>query len=346
MASYRCEATTHKCDSFALMKLPAELRQTIYGYYFADINEAQWFLCSAPTPYTPRLARLLPETKTGIKALKEHLPLLHANREVRAEAGRILCNQYLADAEFLFNIDDHNGADIFRYIQVFCTSFAAFVFKPEALKFGLQILTDASNESLLLDLADHVHRYAAWKLQRKAVLQYRLDYIDGSVDNDKLPKLGLNASENAFLTHNVAKMPSFAEQPELELKSAKCRVCRTIPGFEMQYDKRSFRMFGPLATIDWEYFNFENVPWHLPWTSDYDDFVNEVQSNGGATSYDSDGEPEEDSFYDTLERESDDDDDRTDDMDGTCDEYGNSDASVTGDEVDYEGDYYDHAAIG
>lgn len=73
----------------------------------------------------------------------------------------------------------------------------------------------------------------------------------------------------------------------------------------------SFSMFGPLATIDWECFDIANVPWHLPSIADYDGFVYKVQSDGGATLSDSDGEPEETCFYDTLELGSDDGGDRT-----------------------------------
>ena len=336
-----CKVTTPSCDLFALMKLPAELRQIIYGHYFVDIDESQWFLCSAPTPKTPRLARILPRTRTSIKVLKERLPLLHANRVVRAEAGPIFYNQYLANAEVLFNINYHNGADNFRRIQGICASIATLVTKTKANQLAVQIFADASNEPLLLDLADRVHRHAAWRLQKKMVLKYNLGYADGRIDNDKLAELGLSDKENAFLTYNVNKMPSFDQLPELELRSAKRRICHSIPGFEIQYDKRPFRIFGPLATIDWGYFDFENVPWHLPWTSDYDEFVHEVQSNGGATPYDSDGEAEEDSFYDTLELESEEDGDRTDD--GSCDEY-EMEAFDNADGVDQEsGDDFDDA---
>ena len=187
-----CNATTPNCDSFPLMRLPVELRHIIYSHYFADIHKAEWFLCSAHTPRTPRLARLarpLPSTGTRIKFLKGHLPLLLVNREVRTEAGRILFNQYLANAEFLFNINYYNGADYFRYIQGICKSFADFVTNPEGSNFGLQIFTDAKNEPLLLDLADCVHKYAAWRLQKKAVLQYKLEYIDGRIDNERLAEL-------------------------------------------------------------------------------------------------------------------------------------------------------------
>lgn len=136
-------------------------------------------------------------------------------------------------------------------------------------------------------------------------------------------------------------MPSFAELPELGIRSAKSRRCLTIPGFEIQYDKGSFRMFGPLAAIDWEDFDFENVLWHLPFTNDYDDFVYEAQANVGAALSNSDGEPEEQSFYDTLELESDEVGERTDD--GSYDEY-EMEAFDNADGTDYEsGDYVDDA---
>lgn len=116
------------------MKLPAELRQTIYDDYFADIHEGQKSLCSADTPKIPQLAMLLPETKTetSIKALKRHLPLLHVNCEVRAEAGPILYNRYLANAEFPFNINYHNAADSFRRSQGIRVPFSACAIKTEA----------------------------------------------------------------------------------------------------------------------------------------------------------------------------------------------------------------------
>ena len=116
------------------MKLPAELRQFIYDDYFADIHEAQTSFRSASTPKVPQLAMLLPETKseTSIKALKRHLPLLHVNCEVRAEAGPILYNRYLANAEFLFNINYHNAADSFRRLQGIRMPFSACAIKTEA----------------------------------------------------------------------------------------------------------------------------------------------------------------------------------------------------------------------
>jgi hypothetical protein len=123
--------------------------------------------------------------------------------------------------------------------------------------------------------------------KKRAVLKHGLQYIDGRIDNDKLAKLGLNAEENVVLTYNLDKMPSF---DEAETKSAKHRSWPILPSIKVQYDKRSFRMFGLLATIDWECFDVENVPWHLPSTDDYDEFVDEVQSSGGAALTDSDGE--------------------------------------------------------
>jgi hypothetical protein len=36
--------TATSTESVSLMKLPAELRKNIYGHYFADTKEAQWFL--------------------------------------------------------------------------------------------------------------------------------------------------------------------------------------------------------------------------------------------------------------------------------------------------------------
>lgn len=109
-------------------------------------------------------------------------------------------------------------------------------------------------------------------------------------------------------------------------------------------------MFGPLATIDWDDFDYEDVSEHLALTNDYDDFVNdyenfvhEVQDYEGATVSDSDGEQEERSFCDTLELESDEDGDRTED--GLCDKYEDPDALDDGDEVDYEGSDFKDAAI-
>lgn len=139
--------TTNKRDSFA--KLPVELRKKIYGYYFADINEAQWFLNSAPDFKTLWHTRPLPDTRTSLAVLKAHLLLLLANRQVRAEAGLILYTQYLDEAEFLFNINYYNGAKNFRCIQAICRSFAAFVTNPKAIRFGIQIFTDATNKLLL-----------------------------------------------------------------------------------------------------------------------------------------------------------------------------------------------------
>lgn len=87
--------------------------------------------------------------------------------------------------------------------------------------------------------------------------------------------------------------------------------------------------------------DFENDPWHLPSTGYYGDFVHEVHSNGGATPSASDGEPDKYSFYDTLQLESGEDGDLTNDSDGLRDEFENSDASENGDEVVYENS--DHA---
>jgi hypothetical protein len=328
-------------ETFPLMKLPAELRNNIYGHYFAEIKEAQWFLRPALTPKTPRSMRYMPESKIGIKVLKAYLALLHANHEVRVEAGPIFYSQYLAGAEFLFDISFHNGADNFRRIQAICASFAAFVTrtKTEAVKFGIRIFTNIADEPLLIDLADRMYKHAAWRLQRKAVLHHGLQYIDGRIDNDKLAKLGLNAEENAFLTYNLDNTPSFDEP---ETKSTEQRSWPILPGLKLQYDKRSFRMFGPLATLDWECFDIENVPWHLPSIDDYDEFVNEVQFKGSTTLSDSDGEPEETSFYDTLELDSDEDGDRTDDE--LYDEYEEMDALDDDDEADHgDRDYFDNA---
>ena len=94
------EVTRSSCDGFALMKLPAELRNCIYGHYFADINEAQLFLNTAASPKTLWHKRLLPTKRTILQVLKAHLPLLFVNREVRAEAGQILYNQCLANVNF------------------------------------------------------------------------------------------------------------------------------------------------------------------------------------------------------------------------------------------------------
>jgi hypothetical protein len=88
---------------------------------------------------------------------------------VRVEAGPILYIQHLAGAEFLFDINFHNGADNFRRVQAICASFAAFVSrtKSEAVKFGIRIFTNTADELLLLDLADRMYKHAVWRLQKK-----------------------------------------------------------------------------------------------------------------------------------------------------------------------------------
>jgi len=338
----RYKFTAPKRKWFKLMKLPVKLRNRIYGHYFADINESQWFISPAHTPKNPRLVKHFSNSaRTSIKVPKAYLPLLLVNREVRAEAGRMLYNQYLANTEFLFDINYYNGADDFRCIQGICASFAAFAAETETIEFGVQIFTNAAEKSLLLGLADRLHQYAAWRVQRKGVLKYNLKHIDGSIDDDELVKLGLSAEENIFLTYNLKDMPRLAE---LESKEAEDQFESIIPGFKMHHTDRTFRMFGPLATIDWEYFDFENVPWYLPPTCDYEEFVHEPQSKEGATPSESDGEPGEKGFYDTLELESDEDGDCTDDE--PCDEYEDLDALDNEDEVVHEGgDLFDDATI-
>lgn len=100
-------------------------------------------------------------------------------------------------------------------------------------------------------------------------------------------------------------------------------------------------MIGPLATIDWECFDVENLPCHLPSTDDYDQILNEVLSRGSAALTGSYGEPEGNSFYDTLELESDEDGDHTDDE--CYDEYECIEALDGGDNAAHEdNDYFDY----
>ena len=328
-------------EAFPLMKLPAELRNNIYGHYFARIEEAQWVVRSVRTPpETPWTLRFMPKTKISIEVLKAHLALLHANHEVRAEAGSMFYNRYLANTEFHSDIDYHNGPGNFQRIQAICASFAAFAANTETkpIEFGIRIFTKPADKLLLCDLADHMYKHAAWTLQSKTILQYRLKYIDGRIDNEKLTKLGLNAEEMAFLTLDLKKIPSFAE---LETDSAEHRPL-SIPGLKVRYEKKSFQMFGILATIDWESFDVENVSWHLPSTDDSVEFVDEVLFSGGAALTDSDDEPEETSLLDTLELESDEDGEHTGDEMYEGNE--NMDALHDDDVVDHEdSDYFDGA---
>jgi hypothetical protein len=325
-----CKVPAPNCDSFALMKLPAELRDRIYGCYFARINRKEWFLNAAPNSKTLWHTRLLPKTKTSLEALGGLLPLLHASRKLRAEAGQIFYKQHLANAEFLFNINCHNAADNFRRMQAICMSFAAFSTGTKKVKFGIQIFTNAADEVLLLDLADCMHQFAARDLQRKWCSAYRLEDVDNRIDSDTLAEFGQDDDEGAFRAYNLEKMPSFAE---LESNSDERLSWPIIPGLKVEFDKRSFRMFGPLAIIDWGYFDYEKVSRQLPSTDDYEEFVHEAQSDRGADLSDSDEEPEEKSFYDTLELESDGEGGYTDDE--ACGEYGNRDDLDDDGQFDY-----------
>jgi hypothetical protein len=333
------QVTPPKNDSFALMKLPPEQRIIIYDYYFAKINKAQWFLSSVCTPKTPRSARILPGTKTSLKALRPYLPILRANAAVRAEAGPIFYNKNIPSVDFLFNIDYHNAADNFRRIQGLCRSFAA-VSKASTSDFGVQIFTNAKDKPFLLELADRIHQYAAWQLQRRGIRQHGLMDIDGSIDKDKLAKLGLSTEENAFLTYNLQEMPCLVK---LELAGREGLFASLIPGFEMHYANRMFRIFGPLAMVDWEDFDFENVPWYLPSSDGYDEFVHEDQCNEVAGMSDSDGEPRETDLYDIWDADSDDGGSNADF--GVCSEYGSGDDLDGDDEAAYFDNEFDEEDV-
>ena len=107
-AAYRHKVTAPSTKRFPFMKLPPKLRNNIYDLYFADIKEAQWFPQSVRRTKIPQSTRFMPKRKSNGK-LKAHLALLHANQEVRAEVGPMFYNQYLANTEFHFDIDYHNG---------------------------------------------------------------------------------------------------------------------------------------------------------------------------------------------------------------------------------------------
>lgn len=287
-------ATTTEVASSPLMNLPPELRSTIYHHYFGSMKTAQWLLSSLRTPRSPRSARYLAKVKTSIVALRPYLRLLHVCGKVRSEAGPIFYNQYLAGTEFVFNIDYFNAAENFTRMQAICTSAAVFTEESEIMvKLGFQIFTQVADTSLLLELADRMHQHAAWWLQRKAARKHGLAWRP--MDPDAVAKLDLSTEESAFITYNLTNMP------KLKYLGFEDRFRSVVPGFEMHYAHNRFRIFGPLARVDWAFFEFENVPWHLPSTVFCDEFVHE---DGPEEVLDSDDEPSETSLYDLMELDS------------------------------------------
>lgn len=318
--------TTEETPS-SLTNLSPELRNKIYYHYFDGTETVQWLLSSVRAPRSPRSPRYLAKVKTSIAALRPYLHLLHVCAKVRSEAAPIFYNQYLAGTEFIFNIDYANAAENFMRMQAICTSSAVFAAKSEViLKFGFQIFTHAAHTSLLLRLGDRMHQYAAWWLQRKATRKY--GFVWRAIDRDEVAKLDLGAEESAFITYNLQKMP------KLELLGPEDRFRSVIPGFEMEYAHNRFRLFGPLATIDWEYFDFENVPWHLPSTADCDEFVHEDHPE---EFIDSDDEPAELSFYDLMQLDSNDEDERDTSGYESAGDFDNDDAD--GGVICEDGDY-------
>lgn len=222
------------------MKLPPELRNSIYYLYFNDIMDRRECWRSFPG-----------EAKYGlpIQELRPYLNLLHSSHNVRSETAPMFYKEYLTGDDVVFYMDYEHGLDWHGRMQALCASIAAI---DVSTKIGFnfrRLLTPGETNMRCaqlhdIDISSHFSTVTEHKILPRAFSDSTIMFLSKQLKLNKIPDATIERGPRQ------PKNVTLVKQRLLDFETEE-----VFPRFHLR--PLRLRIFGPMASIDWSQFKFD-----------------------------------------------------------------------------------------
>lgn len=243
-------ATTIKDAPLPFMKLPPELRQNVYDYYFESLKDIH------STKHLTHAEKLPDQEEDGtsvlqqnvfrIAILRQYLSLLHTSSLIRCEAAPIIYKDHVLDTKRRLIVRCPAKSRMLDRLRAFCSSIATYNINAKFTIFFAAGLIDDRNHSECVLYSQQCQFYElVERLLKHMVRKLKVDIHVAA--HCKVERYADGGGRSSF---SIAK--SHAEF---------LRVAPQISGFDIAYTTRtssqgehqlaSLFVRGPLAKIDW-----------------------------------------------------------------------------------------------